>query len=440
MVFTIGFLAIILTGTLLLTLPFSSADGTFTNPIDAAFTAVSATCVTGLITVDTATHWNAFGHGVIITLIQIGGLGFMTVTVMLSLIIRRRVTPKERMLVSMSYNLEDFGDTMHLLRRIVLGTFLVETLGAAALATRFVPDYGWELGIRKSFFHSISAFCNAGFDTLGVGNPEITSLTYYVADPVVNFTLSFLIIFGGIGFLVWGDLFNLVFRRRRLSAYARFVLLITAILLFGGTLLFAIFEWNNPLTLDQLPFFQKLQTAFFQSSSWRTAGFSMFSNGDFTQASQLLGIVLMFIGGASGSTAGGVKVVTLGILVYTVFCVFIGRKQVVIFGRRISDNSFVRAVSVVIIQLIVIFLGTLLILATTDFPLIDVLYEVVSAISTVGLSTGITPQLSVVAKLTTMTLMYFGRLGVLTVSYAVLNSLTHNDDAVEYPEAKMLIG
>ncbi|MBR7097864.1 MAG: Trk family potassium uptake protein [Clostridia bacterium] len=440
-VFSLGFLVLILLGTLLLTLPISSASGQFTNPLDAAFTAVSATCVTGLITVDTATAWSSFGHTVIIVLIQIGGLGFMTVAMLLSLVIRRNITPQERRLAAISYNLDEFDSIMQLVKRILVGTFAIELIGAMLLATRFVPDFGWALGIRKSIFHSISAFCNAGFDTIGVGNAEISGMSHYLTDPIVNLTLSALIILGGIGFLVWNELYNFFFKRKRLSAYAKLVLIVSTLLLTVGTLLFAVGEWNNPQTLGAIKgFFPKLMASFFQSVTWRTAGFAMMDNGCFTESSQLLGILLMFVGGASGSTAGGVKVGTIGILFYTVWCVFLGKKNTVMFGRTVSDHSFVRATSVIIMQITAALLGTLILSVSTPFHLIDVLYEVVSAISTVGVTTGITPQLSVAAKLTDMILMYFGRVGVLTVSYAVLNSLMKDRSAVEYPEAKMLIG
>ena len=438
-VFSIGFLALILVGTILLTLPFSSADGKFTNPLDAAFTAVSASCVTGLITLDTATAWSTTGHVIIITLIQIGGLGFMTIAMLLSLIIRRNITPQERRLAAMSYNLDEFDSILPLIKRIIIGTLLIELLGAMLLATRFVPDFGWAIGIRKSIFHSISAFCNAGFDTVGVGNEAISGMSHYATDPIINLTLSLLIILGGIGFLVWSELYNFFMHRKRLSAYTKLVLIITAILLAVGTILFAILEWNHALK-DYGGFFKKIMMSFFQSVSWRTAGFATVSNGTFKEATLLLGSLLMFVGGASGSTAGGVKVATVGILFYTVWNVFLGKKNTVMFGRKVSDHSFVRATSVIVVQLTAVLLGSLVLSASTSFHLLDILYEVVSAVSTVGVTTGITPMLTALPKLTLMILMYFGRVGVLTVSYAVLNSLMEDRSSIEYPEARMLIG
>lgn len=442
-VMVLGFLCIILIGTLLLSLPISSADGTPTNPLDAAFTAVSASCVTGLTTLDTATHWNLFGHIVILLLIQIGGLGFMTMGILLSLLIRRQVTPKERMLVAMSYNVSSYGSTMQLVRRIVIGTLTIEGIGALLLSIRLIPDFGVAQGIFKSVFHSISAFCNAGFDIMGVGNPSISAMSHYATDPLVILTLSLLIICGALGFLVWSDLISLVRegKRHRLSVYSRFVLLITAILLVLGTLFFAIFEWNQPNTLGAFSSpFEKILASFFQSVTWRTAGFATMHNGAFTQNSQLLGMLLMFIGGASGSTAGGVKVATFGILVYTVFCVAIGKRRTVLGGRRISDHTFVRAAATICLQLTMIFVGTMLVNSFVSFDLLSVLYEVVSALSTVGVTTGITPLLGVVPKLTVMCLMFFGRVGILTITYALMNHRDTDHSPIRYPDANMPVG
>lgn len=441
-IFVLGFLAIILLGTLLLMLPISSADGEPTNPLNAAFTAVSATCVTGLTVVDTATHWSMFGQIVILLMIQVGGLGFMTLAVMLSLLIRRSVTPRERMLVAMSYNLGSYDSTLVLVRRILIGTVCMEGVGALLLSIRFIPDFGLANGIYKSIFHSVSAFCNAGFDIIGIGNPNISGMGYYVGDYLVNVTLALLIIFGGIGFLVWSDMINFTRSGKRLSVYSKFVLIITAVLLVSGTVFFAVFEWSNPLTLgalDSIP--KKILASFFQSTTWRTAGFAMIDNAAFTQNSQLLGILLMFIGGASGSTAGGVKVGTIGIVVYTVWCITIGKKNAVVFRRTIPESSFVRATAVIIVQLSVAVLGVLIMLSTTPFGTMDVLYESVSAIGTVGVSLGITPLLPGAGKVTLMFLMYFGRIGVLTFTYALMNSLSsESSSSIKYPDAKMPIG
>ncbi len=441
-IIALGFLVIIFIGTCLLMLPISSADKTFTSPVDAGFTAVSATCVTGLITVDTATHWNTFGHTVILLLIQLGGLGFMTMAVLFSLLIRRTITPKERMLVAMSYNLNSYESMTQLVKRIVVGTLAIETVGACSLAIRFVPDFGIKTGIFKSVFHSVSAFCNAGFDIVGVGNPHISSMAYYKEDPLVNLTLILLILLGGIGFLVWSDLINFARKRQRLSVYSRFVLIISAVLLSFGTVTFALFEWNNPETLGSFSSgAEKMMASLFQSVTWRTAGFATIPNGAFTQKSLFLGMMLMFIGGASGSTAGGVKVGTFGILVYTVWCTAIGKKQTVVFGRNISEKSFVRATAVICIQLAMIVAGMLtLTAAVPELEAIDVLYEAISAISTVGVTVGITPLLSGVGKIAVMILMYLGRIGAITVTYAIMNHQAAGESNIRYPDANMPIG
>lgn len=440
-IIVLGFLLIILIGTALLMLPVSSADGTSTNALDACFTVVSATCVTGLTVVDTATHWSTFGHTVIITLIQIGGLGFMTIAILLSLLIKRTITPKERMLIAMSYNLDSYDSTMQIFKRVAIGTFIFEFIGAAVLAIRFIPDFGLANGIYKSVFHSVSAFCNAGFDIIGIGNENICGMSYYIADPVINITLSLLIIIGGIGFIVWSDLINLTAKKKRLSVYSKFVLVITAILLIVGAAFFAVFEWSNPETLgklDSIP--QKITACFFQSSTWRTAGFATINNGDFTSSSQLLGVILMFIGGASGSTAGGIKVATIGVLLFTVWCTAIGKKRAVFKGRTISEASFTRAVTVICVQIFAIIVGVILLNLCESTDIMSVLYEVTSAISTVGLTMGITSSLSVVSKITVMFLMFFGRLGILTVTLAVMNNQSGAEPNITYPEAKMLIG
>lgn len=435
----LGFALLILVGTIILCLPISSSSGRFTSPIDAAFTAVSASCVTGLITLDTATHWNTFGQIVILVMIQIGGIGFMTTAVLLSLIFKKAMTPKDRMLVANSYNLNSYDSISELVKRIIVGTLSIEGAGAALLAIRFIPDFGVAEGIYKSIFHSVSAFCNAGFDIIGT-EPDITSLSHYATDPLVNITLALLIILGGIGFLVWSDIINFASRRRKLSVYSRFVIIVTLLLLVSSTLLTAIMEWNNPTTIGEFSPPQKILSSFFLATSWRTAGFSMVENGLLNESTQYLGMLLMFIGGASGSTAGGVKVATFGIVIFAVWCVAVGKKKTVMFGRTVSDNAFVRATAVIVVQIIAALLGVILLNVFNDFSMTDILYEVISAVSTVGLTLGITPALSALSKLVIMLLMYFGRVGILTVTYAVMKSQSSKEEHISYPDANMLIG
>ena len=435
----LGFALLILVGTIILYLPISSSSGRFTSPIDAAFTAVSASCVTGLITVDTATHWNTFGQIVILVMIQIGGIGFMTTAVLLSLIFKKAMTPKDRMFVANSYNLNSYDSISELVKRIIVGTLSIEGAGAALLAIRFIPDFGVAEGIYKSIFHSVSAFCNAGFDIIGT-EPDITSLSHYATDPLVNITLALLIILGGIGFLVWSDIINFASKKRKLSVYSRFVIIVTLLLLVSSTLLTAIMEWNNPATIGEFSPPQKILSSFFLATSWRTAGFSMVENGLLNESTQYLGMLLMFIGGASGSTAGGVKVATFGIVIFAVWCVAVGKKKTVMFGRTVSDNAFVRATAVIVVQIIAALLGVILLNVFNDFSMTDILYEVISAVSTVGLTLGITPALSALSKLVIMLLMYFGRVGILTVTYAVMKSQSSKEEHISYPDANMLIG
>ena len=407
-----GFLLVILAGSLLLMLPVSSSDGSFTNPLDAAFTAVSATCVTGLVTLDTAEHWSIFGQIVILIMIQIGGLGFMTVAVLLSMLVGRAVTPKERMLLGMSFNLGRYDKLSDILRRIAVGTLCFELAGALLLSTRFVPRYGFWDGIYKSIFHSVSAFCNAGFDLMGGG----LMMDDFGGDPVVCVTLMLLILIGGIGFIVWDDIADRIIKKRRLPVYSRLVLIVTAVLIVGGTLLFAVFEWNNTNTIGSLPAGKKMLAALFQSVTLRTAGFSTINQAYLSDSSQLLSILLMFIGGASGSTAGGVKVATVGVLLYTIWSVSIGNKEAVLFKRKISNENFMRAVAVVGFQLILIIVGTLAILNSINCSIMEAVFEATSAAGTVGLTLDITPALGPTGKTIVMLFMYLERDGILTVT------------------------
>ena len=439
-VIAVGFLLIILIGTLLLTLPISSHDGSFTNPLDAAFTAVSATCVTGLVTVDTATHWSMFGQIVILIMIQTGGLGFMSIAIIMSLLIKRSVTPRERMLLAMSYNLDSYDNTGVLIKRIGIGTLCIEAAGALILSTRFIPLFGVADGIYKSIFHAVSAFCNAGFDLMGGYSGKFTSLTALVDDPIVNLTIMLLIIIGGIGFIVWNDIANAITKRRRLSVYSRFVLIVTSILLIGGTLIFALLEWNNPETLGKLPVGTKILAAAFQSVTLRTAGFNTISQAGLSQPSQLLSMLLMFIGGASGSTAGGVKVASVGVLIYSVWCNAIGKKETILFHRKITSDHFIRAVSIIVVQLALVLVGIVSVSALSGFDIMSTAYEVVSATGTVGITLGITTGLDIPSRFIIMALMYLGRVGTLTVTYAVMLNMRDSRSIISYPDANMLIG
>lgn len=436
----LGIIGIILIGTVLLMLPISSKSRTFTDPLTALFTSVSSTCVTGLVVVDTATHWSMFGQVVIILLIQIGGLGFMTMAVILSLLLRRTVTPKERMLVAMSYNLNNYESMTALIKRIVLGTVIIEGAGAVLLATQFVPIFGAD-GIFMSIFHSISAFCNAGFDLMGTTTGQFSSITYFRGNAVVNITIILLIMTGGIGFVVWNDVINRIKCRKRMSAYSKLVLTVSVALFIGGGIIFFVAEHSNPATLGGLPMGEKILASLFQSATLRTAGFGTIDNSAMTDISKLTSLVLMFIGGASGSTAGGVKVGSVAVLAIVVWNSAIGKRDSVIFGRKLTSESFTRAVTVIVIQLLLIIVSSAVIL--TDMPELDimsVLFETTSAVNTVGLSFGLSPSLSALGKFIDILLMYFGRVGILSITFAVSVNLSEKDTLITYPDANMLIG
>ena len=284
-VMALGFLAIILLGTLLLMLPISSADGKLTSPLTALFTAVSATCVTGLVVVETGLYWSLFGKVVIITLIQIGGLGFMTMAVLLSIIVRRRLSPRDRVLVAASYGITDFGGINVLVKRILLGTLCIEGAGAVLLSLKFIPEFGFAKGLGYGVFHSISAFCNAGFDILGNGD----SLGVYAHDPIMGITVMLLILLGGIGFPVWNEFIGYK-KGQKLSVYTKFVLILTVIYVVGGAFVVALLEWNNPETLGGLSVGGKILNSFFQSVTWRTAGFTSVNNAALNDGTKLFGL------------------------------------------------------------------------------------------------------------------------------------------------------
>ncbi len=436
----LGFALLIFVGAVLLCLPISSAEGSFTSPITAAFTAVSSTCVTGLVVVDTATHWSTFGHIVILTLIQIGGLGFMTMAIMMSIFIKRRITPRERLLAAQSLGLSDVGGTVRLIKRILIGTLTIEGLGAIVLATRFVPIFGWRDGIFNGIFHSVSAFCNAGFDILGRYGGEFCSFVPFNHDYIVGSTLILLIVIGGIGFIVWDDFVNFIKRRERFSVYSKFVLTITAVLILGGTALIALCEWNNPETIGNENAAHKIFASLFQSVTTRTAGIDMMGNGAMTEGSQLVSMFLMLIGGASGSTAGGIKVGTFGVIICAMLAFAGGHDELVIWKRRVPHGTVIRALTVVGMDLMGALTSALIIASTSGVPMIAALYDAVSGIATVGLSLGITPTLNVVSKISLMVLMFFGRVGVLTITYSIMLRHAKKTGSVRYPEINIMIG
>lgn len=447
----LGFLSVILLGALLLTLPVSSADGSFTDPLTALFTATSATCVTGLSLVTTATHWSTVGQVVILVLIQIGGLGFMSMAILASLLIRRAITPREHFLVSESLGIGSAdGAATSFMALIVIGTFSIELIGALLLSIRMIPLYGTEKGIYYSIFHSISAFCNAGFDIFGEN-----SVQGFAGDPLVLLTLSGLIILGGIGFAIWADLIalltprkrratvsgilrSIVGRRDRISVYTRFILIVTAILLTAGTILTLGIEWNHALADMSVP--KKILNAFFHSVSLRTAGFSSFDNGTLTVTGKAVSSVIMMVGGASGSTAGGLKVGTVAILFYATWKIAMGNEEIILFRRRVNKGLVLRAMALVNIGLIFVSVATLALSLGSAVPAIDCLYEAASAYATVGLSAAGTASFGILARMLLIVLMFMGRVGILTITYSLVIKSARKNSLLSYPDTTFLIG
>ena len=438
MVVALGFLIIILTGAVLLTLPISARSGEPTDFLDALFTATSATCVTGLVTVGTATHWSGFGQVVILLLIQIGGLGFMSLASIASFLTRRTITLRERMVMSAGLNLTENAGIVRLTRRVLLGTLAFEGAGALLLATRFVPRVGLWQGIKMVVFHSVSAFCNAGFDLIGTPDNPFASLTGYADDWLVNLTIMALIVIGGLGFFVWGDIWDKR-RFRRLRLHTKLVLVTTALLLCVGFLLTLIFEWGNPQTLGAMPTQDKVLAAAFQSVTLRTAGFNTIDQAALTGPSQAVACLLMMIGGSPGSTAGGIKTVTAAVLVLSAISALRGRTTVSAFGRTIVSRSIMNAVTMMIVGGMLSLTGACVISYVESAPFGACLFEAVSAFATVGLSMGLTPTLHTISHLILILLMYLGRVGVLTLGVAVL--MRHREPPkMQYPDADVMVG
>ena len=436
-IIALGFLAIILIVTALLMLPVSSAAGTMTDPLTALFTATSAVCVTGLVVVDTATHWSLFGKLVLITGIQIGGLGVMTVMALVSMLLGQRIGLRQRTLLQESVASLHIGGIVRLVRRAMIGTALVEGLGAVLLAFRFVPSLGWPRGLGYSLFHSISAFCNAGFDLMGTISGPYTSLESFVSDPLVNLTVIALILVGGIGFFVWDDLIQCRFRWKRMQLHTRLVLLLSALLVLVPAVLFYAFERTNAMA--GLDTGGRVLASLFSAVTPRTAGFDTIATAELSDASALLTLLLMLTGGNPGSTAGGAKTTTMLLVLLLATSMLRREEDVHIMGRRIDMSLMRRACAIVVIYVSLAMVSTLALCALQpELALRDVLLEVFSAVDTVGMTTGITRQLGTASRLILIALMYAGRLGSLT--FAILIAHRRAPAPVQYPAGQLLIG
>ena len=431
----LGFLTVIAAGTILLMLPAASQSGEATGLVTALFTSVSASCVTGLVLVDTATYWSGFGQAVIIVLIQLGGLGFMTIATLFSRLLRRRMSMRERGVMAESINTVRVGRIMEITSTIGLGTLIFELAGAVLLSIRFIPEFGLGRGLWYSVFHSISAFCNAGFDLMGVKEP-FSSLVSYSDDALVSITIMLLIIFGGIGFLVWDDVRQKGLKWRRYDLQTKLVILTTLVLIFGGALLFFVIG-RNRMNAD-MPLGEQILVSFFSAVTPRTAGFNSVDTAALSDASKLLTVILMFIGGSPGSTAGGIKTTSVAVVLIFLFSGIRGRRGAYVFGRRIPDDAMKRSGMIVSTNLMLALFGALVLCGTQSLPLADVLIEVFSAIGTVGMSTGITRELSTLSALVIALLMYCGRVG--SVSFAMALLERRSDPPVTYPEEQVTVG
>ena len=436
-VIAIAFAVIILVGTVLLALPISSRNGQSCGIRPALFTATSATCVTGLVLQDTWTQWSGFGQTVILCLIEVGGLGFMSAASLFIFMLRRKVGLREKMLIAQALSVNEMDIVVRIQKWVLVGSIIIQLTGAAILCLRFLPDYGLKQAAIWGVFHSVSAFCNAGFDIFGKIAPG-QSVIIFNNDPIILITLMALIVIGGLGFFVWEDVAT---RRsfRRFSVYTKLVLVTTGVLILAGAVLIGILEWNNPDTLGAMPVSQKILNAFFQSVTTRTAGFAAVDQALLTEASKGVSIVLMFIGGSSGSTAGGIKTVTFVVLVLFALARARGKNGVDVFCRNIPKEKILDAVTIISIVAGLAIFGGMFISATSPISLVDSFFESVSALATVGLTAGATTSLSVPAQLLIIVFMYFGRVGVLTIS---LGFLTGNkaEDRFRYADTNLLIG
>ena len=434
-ILALGFIIIILVGALILSLPISSRSGKSTNFLDSLFTATSSVCVTGLITLDTGTYWNTFGQSVILFLIEIGGLGFMSLTTFIYIIIGKKITLRDRMIVQEAINVFDIQGIVRMVKGILLFTVIVQGIGAIALGFIFIPDYGLSKGIFYSIFHSVSAFCNAGFDLIG----NFNSITGYNTNTLFILVISALVIIGGLGFSTISNIYQ-TRNRKRLSVNTKLVITTTITLLAIGTIAFFFLEYNNPETLGNMTFKNKLLNAFFSAVTPRTAGFNSISTGGMTDSSKKLTIMLMFIGGSPGSTAGGIKTTTIGLIILTIICVIKGRDDTEAFGRRFSKEIVYKAFTLFAIAIGIVFVVTfILVIAEQGEDFIDLLYEATSAFGTAGITTGVTQRLDVIGKIVIIISMYIGRVGPLTIIFA-LTKKKKKKISYKYPEGKLLIG
>lgn len=437
----LSFFLAIFVGSLLLALPISSAGGKSVSYMDALFTATTSICVTGLVTVPTVSTWSLFGQVVILILIQMGGLGIVTIMTGAMITLHKKIGIGDRMLIQDAFNLNTLSGLVKFIKRVLIGTFIVEGIGALLYMTVFVPEYG-KKGIWISIFNSISAFCNAGLDIISED-----SLCEYAINPMINIVTCLLIVFGGIGYIVWWDVIRVLkdFQNqkwkcfRRLTLHSKIALSVTGVLILAGALLFFVFEYSNPLTIGGYSLFDKIQVAFFQSVTTRTAGFATIPQQNLTNASGIVALLLMFIGGSPVGTAGGIKTVTIAVLMVSALTTIKNREDVTLFQRTISKQAISKAVAVVCTSFVIMFTSTVLLSMVTNADVFDIIFEAVSATATVGLTRNLTPMLNLWGKLIIIATMYLGRVGPISLLIA-FNKKTENKSIIKNPTEKISVG
>lgn len=445
-IIALGFVILIFVGSILLSLPFAAADGQRTPYIDALFTATTSSCVTGLVTVVTGEHWSFFGQVVILIMIQLGGLGVVSFTTLLLIIAGKRIQLKQRMLIQEAYGFDTLTGLVRMVKKMIKGSLIVEGIGAVLYTFIFIPRYGLLKGIWVSVFTSISAFCNAGMDLMGAN-----SMMDYVDHPLMNLITMGLIVIGGLGFFVWWDFLAMIRRVRkekmsfkmswrRMSLHSKIVLSSTFVLITGGAVIFYVLEHNNPLTMGNLSMGGKIWASIFQSVTLRTAGFASIDQAGMTNASAILGCVMMFIGGSPGGTAGGVKTVTVMLIAFSVLAVITGKEDVELGHRRIGLENVMKALCVVLLQVVSLVLSTFAMCCfETDLPILQIMYETFSALGTVGLTMGITEGLTLAGKIIIIASMYCGRLGPITMAMVMNVNSKNKKVHRKLPEGKIFV-
>ncbi len=429
-----SFAILIFLGGILLNLPIASNSGESIGFVNSLFTATSATCVTGLIVADTLTQWTLFGQIVILVLIQVGGLGIITLATFFSAILGRKVGMKGRILAQASISDYSFTEVVAMIKGIVVITLAIEAIGALLLAIRFLPMFGVK-GIYISIFQSISSFCNAGFDLMG----DYKSLTEFNGDPIIIYTTATLIVIGGLGFIVWKDLYE-YHETRTLYLHTKLVLIMTGLLIVGGALFFLFQEFSNPNTMGQLSFTEKINASVFQSVTTRTAGYNSIDVDGMTEVSKIFSVFLMFVGAAPGSTAGGVKVTTLAIIVVAIISNIQGNSETVVLKRKVNQDVINKSLAIIGLSMILVFSMTAILISIEGLPFVNVLFECTSAFGTVGQSTGITPGLHDSSKLLLAFMMFLGRVGPLTFAVALAMREKKTLQNSVYPEGKIMVG